>query len=331
MMVDRQNGYDSKKTNRIVVHDREPRVSIGLPVYNGEAYLGEAIDSVLAQTFTDFELIISDNASTDGTEQICREYASRDPRVRYYRNDENLGAARNFNRVFELSSGEYFKWIAADNSLEPQFLEKCVGLLDSDPASILAYSHCKQRNEYRKTVRTIDIDYDLAMPNTYERIRNLISFALGMHIPVWGLIRRVVLKDTHLVRSFVGADDCLLVELILKGKFDVVPEHLIWLRTHSRAFHAIRRSGKGRGRAAVEEARWFDPKSKGRITTPSWRRLREFAVSTIRSSESFKTKIRILIFLLRLAMSWRKSLLEEIWISMKNIMRLQGPAKTANG
>ena len=86
------------------------RVSIGLPVYNGEKYLEQALISILSQTYTDFELIISDNASTDRTQAICREYAAKDPRIRYYCNEENLGAAPNHNRVFELASGEYFKW-----------------------------------------------------------------------------------------------------------------------------------------------------------------------------------------------------------------------------
>jgi glycosyltransferase involved in cell wall biosynthesis len=84
-----------------------PKVSIGLPVYNGEAYIQNAIDSILFQSFTDFELIISDNASTDETEKICREYADKDLRVRYYRVEQNRGAAWNFNRVFKLSSGQY--------------------------------------------------------------------------------------------------------------------------------------------------------------------------------------------------------------------------------
>ena len=95
--------------------DKVPRVSIGLPVYNGENYMAAAIDSLLAQTFTDFELIISDNASTDATEQICRDYAHRDGRIRYYREEVNRGAAWNFTHTFELARGEYFKWHAHDD------------------------------------------------------------------------------------------------------------------------------------------------------------------------------------------------------------------------
>ena len=96
-----------------------PRVSIGLPVYNGDNYLAETLDSILAQTFTDFELIISDNGSTDRTEAICRRYAAQDHRVRYVRNPSNLGAARNYKRAFELARGEYFKWNGHDDPLAP--------------------------------------------------------------------------------------------------------------------------------------------------------------------------------------------------------------------
>lgn len=88
---------------------KQPQVSIGMPVYNGEQFLKDALDSILAQTFDNFELIISDNTSTDNTQEICKAYSAKDQRICYYRNEKNLGAAWNFNRVFELARGEYFK------------------------------------------------------------------------------------------------------------------------------------------------------------------------------------------------------------------------------
>src|SRR5262245_55195681 len=110
-----------------------PRLSIGVPVYNGQRFLRATLDSLLAQTFTDFELIICDNASTDGTEAICREYAARDPRVTYVRHDRNLGPAPNYNACFAHARGELFKWAAADDVVEPKFLQRCIEMLDSDP------------------------------------------------------------------------------------------------------------------------------------------------------------------------------------------------------
>ena len=106
--------------------DKKLRVTIGLPVYNGETYLEETLDSILNQTYTEFELIISDNGSSDGTRLICEEYAAKDDRIKYYRSVKNLGAAPNYNRAFELSSGEYFKWADYDDPLAPEFLSKCV-------------------------------------------------------------------------------------------------------------------------------------------------------------------------------------------------------------
>src|SRR3972149_8539793 len=92
-----------------------PRVSVGLPVFNGEQFLRQALDSVLAQTYPGFELIISDNASTDRTQDICEAYATRDKRIQYYRQSKNVGGGRNYNFVFEVSNGEYFKWLAHDD------------------------------------------------------------------------------------------------------------------------------------------------------------------------------------------------------------------------
>ncbi|WP_081588053.1 glycosyltransferase family 2 protein [Gloeocapsa sp. PCC 7428] len=99
----------------MVINNNRPRISIGMPVYNGEPYLKDAINSILNQTFEDFELIISDNGSTDRTEEICRTIASQDQRVRYYRNEQNLGAGWNFNRVVDLATGEYFRWACHDD------------------------------------------------------------------------------------------------------------------------------------------------------------------------------------------------------------------------
>src|SRR5947199_10486063 len=104
----------------------KPRVSIGIPVYNAENFLREAIESIRQQTFTDFEIVISDNCSTDRTPQICEEYAAKDRRIRYVRNATNLGAGFNHRRVAELARGEFFKWQSRDDLCHPTFLERCV-------------------------------------------------------------------------------------------------------------------------------------------------------------------------------------------------------------
>src|SRR5262249_32985361 len=121
------------------MNSRKPRVSIGLYVYNGARFLEDTLDSLLAQTYTDFELIISDNASTDRTEEICRTYAAKDQRVRYYRSKKNVGVGRNCNRVFELATGDYFKWATADDLCKPELVARCLELLENDRPVVLAY------------------------------------------------------------------------------------------------------------------------------------------------------------------------------------------------
>ena len=117
-----------------------PTVSIGLPVYNGAEYLTQTLDTLLKQSFRDFEIIISDNASTDATQEICTQYQELDPRIKYYRVDENKGAAWNFNRVFQLARGKYFKWAAHDDLILPTFLERCVEVLDNSPDVVLVFT-----------------------------------------------------------------------------------------------------------------------------------------------------------------------------------------------
>ena len=98
--------------------DSTPMITVGMPVYNGDKYIEQAIESILSQTFGDFEFLISDNASTDRTREICLDYAVSDSRIHYLRNDVNLGAARNYNRLFEIGSAPYFRWMNADDVAE---------------------------------------------------------------------------------------------------------------------------------------------------------------------------------------------------------------------
>jgi len=117
-----------------------PRLNIGLPVFNGEKYLAQTLESILGQTYSDFELIISDNASTDGTQDICLEYAARDRRIRYHRNSQNIGAAQNWFYVFDLSSSEYFASVAHDDIYDREYMHKCVDVLEQDASVIVCYS-----------------------------------------------------------------------------------------------------------------------------------------------------------------------------------------------
>ncbi|MEL6930145.1 MAG: glycosyltransferase family A protein, partial [Cyanobacteria bacterium J06600_6] len=188
---------------------KKPKVSIGMPVYNGENYLRETLESLLSQTFEDFELVIADNASTDDTESICRDYQAQDSRIKYHRNQENLGAARNYNKVFSLASGEYFKWAAHDDLCCPCFLEKCVQILDSDPNVVLAYTGCNEIDEHGQEIKQWkNLPHNFSSPNTSQRIKELISN--NSWVLIFGLIRSKVLSMTPLLGSFAMHDWILI-------------------------------------------------------------------------------------------------------------------------
>ena len=216
------------------------RVSIGMPVFNGEEFIEEAIDSILSQTFKDFELIISDNASTDRTQAICLSYASRDRRIHYYRNKKNLGGPNNYNRVFELSSGEYFKWAAYDDVLCPSFLERCVSILDSDPTIVGCY--CKTgRIDNKGTFLGFHNEKLLkktGFQKTHERFRDL----LGLYYittPFHGLYRAKLFALSQRHGSYIGADRNLVAELSLLGRIYEIPDCLFLWREHPNSYTSI--------------------------------------------------------------------------------------------
>lgn len=204
-----------------------PRVSIGMPVYNGERFMRAAILSILRQTYTDFELIIADNASTDNTEAICREFAARDQRIRYVRNATNLGAAPNWNLLFELARGEYFKWHAYDDTLAPEFLERCVKVLDEDNSIVLCHTKTRRVDLEGHFTPSFDPPRRLDSHSLGERFRDLVIETHHIN-ELYGVVRSDVLKHTSLHEPYFGNDKPLLAELIIRGRFYEVPEYLFF-------------------------------------------------------------------------------------------------------
>ncbi len=208
-----------------------PRVSLGLTVFNSERYLEETIQSLTAQTFQDYEVIISDNASTDRTKEIALAYAARDARVRYVRNRINIGLAGNFNQVFRLSSGEYFKFAAHDDLYAPDFLLHCVEALDGDRDVVLAYPRTVGINDQGNPILAHAAGPDLTSPEPTVR------FARIMRSPFWdtslfGLIRAEVMTTTGLMPSNAQGGHVLLAELSLRGRFSEIPEQGFFFRNH---------------------------------------------------------------------------------------------------
>jgi len=260
------------------------RVSVGLPVYNGEHFLAAAIDSVLAQTFQDFEIVISDNASSDSTQKICLEYAAADPRVKYHRNDQNIGGVKNFNRVFELSSAELFMWFADDDVIAPTYLEKCIAVLDRDPSVILSFSSFGDIDAEGKLIDTRRSSLVMDAPDPVSRFRHAIRME---HLcePWCAVTRTEVLRKTPLYGIFADYDRVLLAELGLHGRFYEVPEFLFFHREHE---HRSINLYPGR----YERMAWIDPKRVGKVTLPHLRQFREYLAAIGRARLPLGQKLK---------------------------------------
>lgn len=232
-----------------------PRLSIGLPVYNGERYLAQVLDDLLAQTFADFEIIVNDNASTDRTPEICASRIKRDPRVRYFRNTRNVGAINNFNRVFHLSKAPLFKWVASDDVHRPTYLQEAIAILDRNEDVILAHSACafidqggdqfaydhrtsSYLDPYTGVFQKPDSTCIGESHNPLVRFWQVVTHARwGTHM--FGIVRRDILAKTSLLLNFAGSDRAMLAELSLLGRFQSTNSVLYLKRFHEQGSWAL--------------------------------------------------------------------------------------------
>lgn len=287
-------------------------VSVGLPVFNGEPFIRQALDSVLAQSFQDWELVISDNASTDATAAICREYAARDPRIRFVANETNRGAAWNYTRVFDLSSGAYFKWLAADDAMQPDCLARCVASLDENPGSVLAYPRVQIIDHVFAdgAIRPGTLRYErvnLGHARASDRFREMFRHVLSNVDMIFGLIRSSALRTLLPFGAYVGADECLLVRLAMRGTFVEVPEPLLLLRWHPSSYGCSLGATVGNGgREGARQAEWYSPRNEGRRTSPYWRRLVEHGRAVMQAKTGPREILRMLAFLLTVA-NWHRA------------------------
>ena len=245
-------------------NSKSPKVSIGIPVYNGAKYLELALDSLIHQSFWDLEIIISDNASTDRTEEICRSYQSRDDRIIYHRNDTNIGAAGNYKKVFELARGEYFKWMAHDDRCSPNYIEECVKILDQDPEVVSTFPRFELIDESDRT-------YPQAAENTYitpeltiatniprkfmsanarERYADVL-FKTTECYEFFGLSRREIIERTSQHDAYYGSDKVLLCELAMMGKIKEVLDATGYFRIHGEQSQSLK--------SHEERSQWISP------------------------------------------------------------------------
>ena len=282
-----QVGNSAEKAADVV-----PIVGLGMPVYNGERFVAETITSILTQSLGDFELHICDNASTDRTEEICRDFAAADQRVKYHRNPTNLGAHPNYNLSFRLSRGRYFKWVPHDDVLHPEYLESCVRALDGTPDAVI----CQTGYDY------IDEDgHQLGVDNAklegsdssdvaarFAAVTNLVHTCYH----VMGLFRREILADSILLPSFHGADRALLAQLAIRGPFAHVARPLLSVRDHGGRYT------RAKTRPA-DRARWHDSSFKGRISLPTWRLYGSYWGFVTDAAVPLSDKIRLGLVLLK--------------------------------
>jgi glycosyltransferase involved in cell wall biosynthesis len=235
-----------------------PVVSICLPVYNGERHISYALTSIVEQTFDDLELIITDNASTDGTGAICRAAEARDGRVRYFRSDRNRGLAANNNWGCELSRGRYIAWIGHDDVMDREYIARCVAALEADPEAVLCFANTIYIDDAGAVIRRTEIDNPGALPRPSSRFRDILNHS--MCEAIYGLMRTDIVRRTAL-GAFADSDRVLLAEMGLRGCFKLLPECLFSRRIHDAG--TTRKYRTFRKRTII-----FDPGKASKVFSP---------------------------------------------------------------
>ena len=305
-----------------------PKVSVGIPVYNGENYLEIAVNSLLQQSFQDFEVIISDNASTDRTKEICELFQAQDKRIRYHRNASNIGAAGNYKKVFQLANGKFFKWMAHDDKCSANYLEECVKALEDDPSIVMCFP----------TVSLIDDDGNalpLVEKNTYitpkGRIiptnlqRNFMSahpserysevlYGTTECYEFFGLSRRDIIEKTSQHDAFYGSDKVLLCELAMMGKLKEISSAICYFRIHSEQSQSLQ--------SAKERAEWISPDLNYGAFMSRVKCIQGYYRSIFAYHLSFSEQIKSLWILAAWSIDWSN------WRSMLNeVLRLKTTVK----
>jgi glycosyltransferase involved in cell wall biosynthesis len=238
-------------------------LTIGVPVYNGEPYLAEALDSLLSQDFTDFRVVVADNASTDATPDICSDYHAKDDRITYVRHATNIGGAGNWTWLAERATSPLFKWASADDVCAPQMLSACVGALDEHPGAVLAYPRTVMMDEDGIPVEVCRHRLHVLDEDPAVRIHT-VTMALYHANALHGVIRTRPLQETSLIQPWLGSDFTTLSELALRGSILEVPELLFFRRRTPQSL------GLGTlDRRARQE--WFKPGAKTSVVPPAWR------------------------------------------------------------
>lgn len=286
-----------------------PLVGIGLPVMNGEKWIAETVDSIQRQTWPKWELVIVDNASTDGTLELCRRLEREDSRIRVSQNPQNIGVSANWNRAFHLSRGEYFKWSACADLIAPEYLEACVSCLERRPDAVLCQSRTLMIDAAGHPVPGYDDSLVLEATSPAARFVTLM-LRLQRNNSVHGLIRRSSLDATRLMEGFRHDDINLIADLALRGTFALVDKPLFFRRETAQT---------DTQRMSREEIdRYFIP-DQNRPYGQTWKKLRSLVRIAATAPTSMSEKGRTLAWVARTAWWSKTDLFSEIQTSMRGL------------
>jgi glycosyltransferase involved in cell wall biosynthesis len=274
-----------------------PLVSIGMPAYKSAATIRCAIDALLAQTFRDFELIVSDNASTDDTWNIVQEYAQRDPRVIGIRQERNIGANGNYSAVFLASRGRYFKWASSNDWCAPTFLERCLAHLEACEDTVLVTPRARLFDGTLENWTDYDGDLSFEQANPVDRFID-VGMRLALNNAMNGLVRADVLRQTRLIEHYPSADVVLLGHLALLGRIALIDEPLFYRR--------MDRATATRMMSQQDVHRHHYPVKTARALLPSWRCALGWAQAALSAPLKLRDRMRALNWVLRRAY-WNKA------------------------
>jgi len=289
-----------------------PPVSVGLPVFNGEAYLEDSLKSLLAQTFSDFELIISDNASTDRTQQICRDYAAGDSRIVYHRNSENLGVVANEKRVVDLARGEFFRFAASDDLCAPSHLSACFAVLSQNPEAVLVYPRIQLIDENGKPVEEYDEGLDLQEPQPHLRLEHLLN-RINMCNASFGLFRLETFRKLDAIQNFPSYDVVYLANFSLYGKFIEIPETLFFRRIYLD-------EKSGRRMSIHQRTVVMNANLSGKLFFPYWALLKWFTRGIRKAPLETSERLRCLAALRIWIARYRRSLYWDLRVAASQML-----------
>jgi glycosyltransferase involved in cell wall biosynthesis len=277
-------------------------VTVGLGVFNGERWVERAIESILAQTYSNFELLISDNCSTDRTHEICERYAARDKRIRLTRTATNVGAAENFNVMCRLATGKYFKYASCNDYCEPDLLRRCIEVLEA--RSDVAVCHPRARLLIEETGRSEEYEHKLHLmsDSPFERLRTYFE-TVRLNNVEQGLLRVEWLRRTPLQEPFIGSDISLMAELSVYGKFYEIPEFLFVRRVGEKAMSSLR--------GDQELASFYAPGQKA-LLWQEWKRMLALSRMAFRVPLSNPERVKLLRYVGRQWRFSRRQLLGDI-------------------